>query len=78
MVPSSRSFSAAPVWGIASAHDLRDQVWQHLVSDWKPCHRDRIANREITLEQLPEVFERMLAGDSFGRTIVRVGKVQRV
>ncbi|RDS80478.1 oxidoreductase [Dyella monticola] len=64
--------------GIASAgtaRDIRDRVWHHLASDWKPCHFDRIATREIALEQLPEVFERMLSGDSFGRTIVRVANV---
>jgi acrylyl-CoA reductase (NADPH) len=64
--------------GIASAgtaRDQREQVWQHLASDWKPRHLDRIATREVTLDQLPEVFERMLAGDSFGRTLVRVGNV---
>jgi acrylyl-CoA reductase (NADPH) len=64
--------------GIASAgtpRDQRDQVWQHLASDWKPRHLDEIATREVTLDQLPEVFERMLAGDSFGRTIVRIGTV---
>jgi acrylyl-CoA reductase (NADPH) len=68
----------ASVLGIASAgtaRDLRDQVWQHLANEWKPRHLDRIATREITLEQLPEVFGRMLEGDSFGRTLVRVGKV---
>jgi acrylyl-CoA reductase (NADPH) len=68
----------ASLLGIASAgtpRDQRDQVWQHLASDWKPRHLDRIATREITLDQLPEVFERMLAGDSFGRTLVRVGTV---
>lgn len=64
--------------GIASAgiaRDIRERVWHHLASDWKPCHLDRIVTREIALEQLPEVFERMLAGESFGRTIVRVGHV---
>jgi putative YhdH/YhfP family quinone oxidoreductase len=64
--------------GIASAgtpRDQRDQVWQHLASDWKPQHLDRIATREVTLDQLPEVFERMLAGHSFGRTIVRIGNI---
>ncbi|GLQ97522.1 acrylyl-CoA reductase family protein [Dyella mobilis] len=68
----------ASLLGIASAgtpRDQRDEVWQHLASDWKPLHLDRIATREVTLEQLPEVFERMLAGESFGRTIVRVGTV---
>ena len=64
--------------GIASAgtaRDIRGRVWQHLAGDWKPRYLDRIATREITLEQLPEVFERMLSGDSFGRTIVRVGHI---
>jgi putative YhdH/YhfP family quinone oxidoreductase len=68
----------ASLLGIASAgtaRDIRGQLWHHLASDWKPRHLDRIATREVTLEQLPEVFERMLAGDSFGRTIVRVGHV---
>jgi putative YhdH/YhfP family quinone oxidoreductase len=63
--------------GIASAgtaRDIRGRVWQHLASDWKPRHLDRIATREVTLQQLPEVFERMLAGDSFGRTLVRIGE----
>jgi acrylyl-CoA reductase (NADPH) len=59
----------------ATARDIRDRVWQHLANDWKPAHLDKILTQEVTLEQLPEVFERMLAGNSFGRTIVRVGKV---
>jgi NADPH:quinone reductase-like Zn-dependent oxidoreductase len=64
--------------GIASAgtaRAIRGRVWHHLASDWKPRHLDRIATREITLAQLPEVFEHMLAGESFGRTIVRMDHV---
>jgi putative YhdH/YhfP family quinone oxidoreductase len=62
--------------GIASAgtaRDLRERIWQHLADDWKPRHLDRIATDEVTLDQLPAVFGRMLAGQSFGRTVVRVG-----
>lgn len=62
--------------GIASAgtaRDLRERIWQHLASDWKPHHLERIATREVTLDQLPDVFPHMLAGESFGRTLVRVG-----
>lgn len=62
--------------GIASAgtaRDLRDRIWQHLASNWKPRHLDRIATREIGLDELPGIFGRMLAGDSFGRTLVRIG-----
>jgi putative YhdH/YhfP family quinone oxidoreductase len=61
--------------GIASAgtaRDLRDKVWQHLATDWKPQHLDRIVTDEVSLDALAPVFERMLAGDSFGRTLVRV------
>ncbi|RCS30089.1 oxidoreductase [Rhodanobacter denitrificans] len=62
--------------GIASAgtaRDLRDRVWRQLAGDWKPRHLDRIATHEVGLDELPGVFARMLAGDSFGRTLVRIG-----
>lgn len=62
--------------GIASAgtaRDLRDRVWRQLAGDWKPRHLDRIGARETGLDELPGVFARMLAGDSFGRTVVRIG-----
>ncbi|HKR76681.1 MAG TPA: oxidoreductase [Rhodanobacter sp.] len=61
--------------GVASAgtaRPVRERVWQHLAGDWKPRHLERIATREATLDELPDVFARMLAGDSFGRTVVRV------
>jgi acrylyl-CoA reductase (NADPH) len=61
--------------GVASAgtaRPMRERVWQHLANDWKPRHLERIATREATLDDLPDVFERMLAGDSSGRTVVRV------
>ena len=62
--------------GIASAgtaRDIRAAIWQHLASDWKPAHLDEICTREVTLEELPGVFDSMLSGQSFGRTLVRIG-----
>jgi NADPH-dependent curcumin reductase CurA len=59
--------------GIASAgtaRPIREAVWQHLASDWKPAQLAAICTREITLEQLPDIFPVMLSGDSFGRTLV--------
>ena len=61
--------------GIASAgtaRAIRDAIWARLGSDWKPVHLDRIATREIGLDGLPGVFGIMLAGDSFGRTVVKL------
>ena len=61
--------------GVASggtARDIRDAIWQHLASDWKPAHLDRICTREAGLDELQDVFATMLAGGSLGRTVVRL------
>jgi putative YhdH/YhfP family quinone oxidoreductase len=61
--------------GIASTdtpHAQRMTVWQHLASDWRPHALETVATREIPLAQLPEVFTGYLAGQAFGRTVVRV------
>lgn len=67
----------AALLGVASAgtpRAVRDEVWRRLASDWKPQHLDRIATNEIGLTELPGAFARMLAGDSFGRTLVRIDR----
>lgn len=61
--------------GIASAGTARrqrEQVWERLGSDWKPAHLASIKTREIGLEDLASHFPGMLAGGSFGRTLVRL------
>ncbi len=67
-----RGVSLLGVASAGTARDIRQAVWQHLASDWKPRHLDRICTREVRLEQLPEVFASMLAGGSLGRTLVAV------
>ena len=59
--------------GVASggtARDIREEVWQRLAGDWKPAHLDAIETRAVGLAELPDVFARMLAGGSLGRTLV--------
>ena len=56
--------------GIASAgtaRDVRDAIWANLANDWKPRDLDKIATKEIAFDELPDVFEKMLGGASFGR-----------
>ena len=67
-----RGVSLLGVASAGTARDIREQVWQRLADEWKPAHLDRICSREVTLEQLPEVFATMLAGRSLGRTLVRL------
>ena len=60
--------------GIASAGTAigqRRAVWERLAGAWKPARLDAIATRETTLDGLPAIFPGMLAGGSFGRTVVR-------
>lgn len=65
-----RGVSLLGVASAGTARDIRDAVWQHLATDWKPRHLDRICTREVALADLPSVFPPMLAGGSFGRTLV--------
>ena len=65
-----RGVSLLGVASAGTARDIRDMVWQHLPTDWKPRHLDRICTRQVTLADLPTVFPTMLAGGSFGRTLV--------
>jgi acrylyl-CoA reductase (NADPH) len=61
--------------GIASAgtaRDIRQLVWDHLASDWKPAHLDDIVTGEVGLDGLSQVFAGMLQGDSFGRKVVNL------
>lgn len=67
----------AALLGVASAgtpRAVRDEVWRRLANDWKPQHLDRIATNEIALTELSGAFARMLTGDSFGRTLVRIDR----
>ena len=65
-----RGVSLVGVASAGTARDIREAVWQHLATDWKPRHLDRICTREITLHELPDIFATMLSGGSFGRTLV--------
>ena len=67
-----RGVSLLGVASAGTARGIRERVWAHLASDWKPAHLDRILRREVTLDELPAVFDAMLAGDSLGRTLVRL------
>ena len=65
-----RGVSLLGVASAGTARDIRHAVWQHLATDWKPRHLERICTREVPLTDLPTVFPTMLAGGSFGRTLV--------
>ncbi|MGY4516095.1 YhdH/YhfP family quinone oxidoreductase [Lysobacter sp. HA18] len=67
-----RGVSLLGVASAGTARAIRERVWAHLATDWKPAHLDRILTREVDLDGLAGVFDGMLAGGSFGRTLVRL------
>jgi NADPH2:quinone reductase len=50
----------------------RSEVWQRIATDLKPAHVDVIANREVSLDELPGEFQRYIDATVVGRTIVRL------
>jgi hypothetical protein len=44
-----------------------------MASDWKPDQLDSMASREVTLDELPSVFDDFLQAKALGRTLVRIG-----
>jgi putative YhdH/YhfP family quinone oxidoreductase len=61
--------------GIASAgteRAIRDQVWRLLGQHFSGQDFDALPAQEYTLSDLPSVFDKMLSGRSFGRSIVKI------
>lgn len=53
-------------------YETRQELWQRLAADLHPRHLEEIVSQTITLDQLPETFEQMLAGKTHGRIVVRI------
>jgi acrylyl-CoA reductase (NADPH) len=51
--------------------DVRREIWRRLATDMKPTKLTTVIN-EIELEQLPEAFETLKAGQARGRFVVRL------
>ncbi len=65
-----RGISLVGINSSGCAYPLRERIWNHLANDWKPQHLKKIHTQSVRLETLKPAFEQMLAGNSFGRTLV--------
>jgi acrylyl-CoA reductase (NADPH) len=52
--------------------EIRRALWQRLATDMRPPHLDALATDEVTLDELPETLDGILAGRIKGRTVVRI------
>ena len=53
---------------------LRQVLWERLADDLMPAHLDRIVTQTATLDDLPQIFDTVLAGTSTGRAVIRIAK----
>jgi len=63
----------------AGALPLEQRISAHiaacgLAGDWKPRHLETIATIEVDIEGIAGVLGGMLAGNSVGRTLVKIGR----
>ena len=52
--------------------DLRRVVWSRIGGDLKPQHLDRIGQRTISFDELPDAFQAYIDGSVTGRTVVEI------
>ena len=52
--------------------ETRLHIWNRLASDFKPANLDTFIQKEVTLQQLPEVLPTLLKGEARGRNIVKL------
>ncbi|MGY6554664.1 MAG: YhdH/YhfP family quinone oxidoreductase [Wenzhouxiangella sp.] len=67
-----RGISLLGINSAACPYPIRRELWQRLASDWKPRHLDRIVTEVLSLETLPQCFERLMSGGGRGRSIVEI------
>jgi NADPH2:quinone reductase len=61
--------------GVSSSNcpqELRKKIWNRLGDDLHPAHIAKIKSQTIKLDNLPEVFERLLNNEIRGRVLVEV------
>ena len=58
--------------GVDTPIPLRKQLWRRLAGDWGLPHPESVHSETVGLDGLTTVFERMLAGQTHGRVLVRI------
>lgn len=68
-----RGVNLLGIHSVTTPRKLREKVWERLNTDLRPRHLDKIATREVALEDSLPVFEEFMAGEVTGRTLIKIG-----
>ena len=66
-----RGVSLLGVESVDCPYAIRKELWRRLAGEWKPPHLQQIVSEVVPLDDLPDVFERMLSGKTRGRILVK-------
>jgi len=67
-----RGVSLLGINSVEVPRELRIEVWNRIADDLRAPNIDQIANREVTLDELPDAFQPYIDGEVTGRTIVKL------
>lgn len=54
--------------------ETRQKTWQRLAGELKPSNLESFVQKEVTLDQLPDVLPTLLRGEARGRIVVNIGE----
>ena len=66
-----RGVSLLGIDSVQVNRELREEIWHKLAGDWKIEYLEKLG-KEITLDELSNYIDKMLAGDSKGRIIINL------
>ena len=67
-----RGVSLLGINAVELPREVRLMVWRRLAGDLAPQHLDLMTTREVSLEELPGLFQAWVDGTVTGRTVVRL------
>jgi putative YhdH/YhfP family quinone oxidoreductase len=67
-----RGVSLLGIDSVNAPMPIRERVWQRLATDLKPRHMEAMTST-VHMEQLPQVFDKLLKAQMRGRTVVAIG-----
>lgn len=65
-----RGVSLLGIHSVECPTSLRESIWQSMAGDLKPAHLEQIAASTISLDEVAEVCDAIIAGTHSGRTVV--------
>jgi len=68
-----RGVSLLGIHSVECPRPLRETVWQQLAGAWKPKALERIVGRTLSLDEVPDYCQQVVAGEVTGRALVRLG-----